>query len=296
MNVDNDALPTTWSEELKPVTINSFSSRVGPTVPVPDTPMDCFELFFSEDLQEMIVNETNRYARQVMAEDKYRSWKQVTVEELKAFLGFSILMGVDHLPSVNDYWSRDPLLHYAPISDRIPRWRFREISRYLHFVNNEDLSPRGDPAHDRLGKVRPLLNHLSNKFATLYDPSKHVAVDEAMIKFQGRSSLKQYMPMKPIKRGIKVWVLGDSTNGYFSRFDVYTGRQENREVGLGEHVVKKLTDDIKHKNHHVYFDNFFTSAKLLEDLERDGIYGCGTARKDRRGFPPSLKTPGLKER
>ena len=140
------------------------------------------------------------YARQVMGEDKYRSWKQVTVEELKAFLGFSILMGVDHLPSVNDYWSRDPLLHYAPISDRIPRWRFREISWYLHFVNNEDLSPRGDPAHDRLGKVRPLLNHLSNKFATLYDPSKHVAVDEAMIKFQGWSSLKPYMPMKPIKR------------------------------------------------------------------------------------------------
>ena len=197
---------------------------------------------------------------------------------------------------MNDYWSRDPLLHYAPISDRTPRWRFREISQYLHFVNNEDLSPRGDPAHDRLGKVRPLLNHLSNKFATLYDPSKHVAVDEAMIKFQGRSSSKQYMPMKPIKRGIKVWVLGDSTNGYFSRFDVYTGRQENREVGLGEHVVKKLTDNIKHKNHHVYVDNFFTSAKLLKDLERDGIYGCGTARKNRRGFPPSLKTPGLKER
>ena len=60
--------------------------------------------------------------------------------------------------------------------------------------------------------------------------------------------------------------------------------------------MKKLTDDIKHKNHHVYFDNFFTSVKLLEDLKRDGIYGCGTARKDRRGFHPSLKTPGLKER
>ena len=55
-----------------------------------------------------------------------------------------------------------------------------------------------------------------------------------------------------------MWVVGDSTNGYFSRFDVYTGRQENHEVGLGEHVVKMLTDDIKHKKkHHVYFDNFF---------------------------------------
>ena len=96
----------------------------------------------------------------------------------------------------------------------------------------------------RIRDNRPLsVNHLSNKFATLYDPSKHVTVDEAMIKFQGRSSLKQYMPMKPIKRGIKVWVLGDSTNGYFSRFDVYTGRQENREVGLGEKV------DGRHQTH-----------------------------------------------
>ena len=41
-----------------------------------------------------------------------------------------------------------------------------------------------------------------------------------MIKFQGRSTLKEYIPKKPIKHGIKVWVLGDSTNGYFSRFDI----------------------------------------------------------------------------
>ena len=39
--------------------------------------------------------------------------------------------------------------------------------------------------HNRLGKVRPLINHLSSKFCLLYDPSKDVAVDEAMIKFQG---------------------------------------------------------------------------------------------------------------
>ena len=32
------------------------------------------------------------------------------------------------------------------------------------------------------------------------------AIDEAMVKYKGRSSLKQYLPMKPIKRGFKVWV------------------------------------------------------------------------------------------
>ena len=275
---------------MQPVTINDFTSTVGPTTEIPESPIDDFELF-SDDLQEEIVRESNRYAKQVMGDQQYQSWTPITVEELKAFFGFSILMGVNHLPSLDDYWSCDQRLRYAPIADRIPRWRFREISWYLHFVDNDHLAPRGDPAHDRLCKVRPLITHLSNKFATLYEPSKEVAVDEAMIKFQGRSSLKQYMPKKPTKRGIKVWVLGDSTNGYFSQFDVYTGKGEGRVEGLGAHVVKTLTEDLKNKNHHVFFDNYFTSYKLLEDLEKDGIYGCGTARKE---FPAALKNPGLK--
>ena len=91
------------------MTIEDFTSRVGPTVPIPDAPLDVFELFFSHDLQEMIVCESNRYARQVMGEERYRSWKKITVEELKAFFGFFILMGIDHLPSIVDYWSKDML-------------------------------------------------------------------------------------------------------------------------------------------------------------------------------------------
>lgn len=110
-----------------------------------------------------------------------------------------------------------------------------------------------------------------------------------MIKFHGRSSLKQYMPMKPIKCGIKVWVLADSHTGYFSKFEVYTGKRASPEKNLGSRVVKSLTEPLKLKFHHVYFDNFFTSEKLLADLEEDGNYICGTTRKDCRGFPVALK-------
>ena len=172
----------------------------------------------------------------------FSKWNRITVDELKAFLGFHILMAMNHLPSLDDYWRRDPLLHYAPIADRITRDRYRELSRYLHFADNDTLAPRGSPGYDRLGKVRPVIDHLSMKFAELYQPHCEVAIDEAMIKFQGRSSLKQYNPMKPVKRGIKVWVLADSHNGYFKKFQVYTGKDENRvEHGLGERVVKTLT-------------------------------------------------------
>ena len=140
--------------------------------------------------------------------------------------------------------------------------------------------------------------YFSQKFKSVYSPHKEVAIDEAMIKFTGRSSLKQYMPMKPIKRGIKVWVLGDSSNGYFSNFQIYTGKVgATAETCLGARVVKDLTHDLKGKYHHVcFFLITFSSVSLLVDLEKDGIYSCGTARKDRRGFPMALKKPSLPNR
>ena len=105
-------------------------------------------------------------------------------------------MAIIHLPSIDDYWKRDPLMHYSPIADRISCDRFRELSRYLHFVDNNTLLPRDSAEYDQLGKVWPLIDHLSQKLKSLCEVNREVAVDEDMIKFQGRSSLKQY------KRGI----------------------------------------------------------------------------------------------
>ena len=61
-----------------------------------------FELFLSDDLLDNIVEKSNRYAAQVMGDERYREWRKITKEEVKAFFGFSILMGIDHLPSVDD--------------------------------------------------------------------------------------------------------------------------------------------------------------------------------------------------
>ena len=230
---------STWSTTIKQLNIQAFTSPVGPTQDISSSPVEVFDLFFSPDLMEVIVKESNAYAKLAMGDEKYDKWSKITVDELRAFLGFSVLIDINHLPSLNDYWSRDPRLRYAPVADRITRDRFHEIYRYLHFVDNDTLIPHGEDGHDRLGKVRPLIDHLSTKFAEAYEPHRDIAVDEAMIKFQGRSSLKQYMPMKPTKRGIKVWVAADRTSGYILRFEVYTGKKSNStEHGLRALVVK----------------------------------------------------------
>ena len=134
----------------------------------------------------------------------------------------------------------------------------------------------------------------------MYSPGKNVSVDEAMIPFKGRSSLKQYMPQKPVKRGIKVWALADAANGFMANFQVYTGKQGNGvERGLGANVVKTLTKPYLNSFRHIYFDNFFTGIDLLLDLQHSNLYGCGTIRVNRKGFPKELKPTakkGFKER
>ena len=182
-------------------------------------------------------------------------------------------------PSVSDFWSKDLAFHHPIIAERISRDRYRDIIRFTHYVDNSTLAAPGTLEYDRLGKVRPLLEHLQERFRSVYNPGREVAVDEAMIKFQGRSSLKQYIKNKPVKREIKVWVLADSANGYFSRLEVYTGRKGNSpEHGLGAKVVMTLTSDFQQRWHRVYFDNFFTSKALLSELEKVKVYGCVTAR------------------
>ena len=191
-----------WSRNLEPIDVAPFVEEVGPTVEIPGVPVDVFNLFFTDDLCSHITEQTNLYAQQVMG-TRYATWDQVSMAELRAYFGFNILMGIVTEPAAEDYWRRDEL-HFSPIADRISRKRFRDIHRFLHFTDNTRLTSRGQPGYDRLGKVRPVMNMVQTKIRDLYKPHCENAMDEAMIKFDGWNKLKQYMPAKPVKRGIKV--------------------------------------------------------------------------------------------
>ena len=235
---------------MKTITPKDFTrhSDVGPTVTVPDTPLAIFKLFFTANIIQYIVDQTNKYALQCMSQVVYASWIPVTVAELEAYMGFMILMGIVQLPSVYDYWKRDPIYHYSPITSRISRLRFMEINRYLHFADNSTLASSGTPQYNKLGKIEKVLQMLVEKFKENFNLNKHVSVDEAMIPFKGRSTLKQYMPLKPVKQGFKVCVLADATLGYVSNLEVYTGKKKDKsEDGLGETVVMNLCKDIEQK-------------------------------------------------
>ena len=267
----------------------------GPNVSLPPSPLGLFRLLFTPYLIQLIVDNTNLYAEQVLSPENYLKFEKVTSLEIQAYFGFMLLMGINQLPCLYDYWRTDTT-YFAPIASRITRARFLEISRFLHFVNNESYTtPQSDPQYDRIWKVRPVIDVLSKTFLDVYTPHATNSIDEAMIPFKGRSALKQYIPLKPIKRGIKVWTRADAENGYVSQFQVYLGKVRGTvERHLGERVVKDLTRPLIGRNFTIYCDNFFTSAKLFEDLLSDSIYACGTLRSDRLGYPDEFR-PFLKK-
>lgn len=264
-----------------------FEENVGPNIPdCLETPLDFFLHLFTENLLDTIVFQTNLYS--VQKHD--RNLTPTTVEEIKCFLGINLLMGVKKLPSYRDFWSSRFELRDHFISSCMSRDRFGWLLSHLH-LNDSLLQPkRGDDNYDKLYKVRPMLNELSASYKSSYLPSRQQSIDESMIRFKGRSSLRQYMPMKPIKRGYKVWVRVDNS-GYVLQFQIYTGKiKDIREQNLGSRVIKDLTRDLIGKCYEIYFDNYFNSVELQRDLLKEKIYACGTARKDRLGIPDDFKT------
>jgi hypothetical protein len=106
------------------------------------------------------------------------------------------------------------------------------------------------------------------------------------------------LPLKPIKRGYKVWCLCDPIIGYLFNYQIYLGKEETseKETPLGERVVFDLMSDHNFKGKHLYFDNFFSSLRLLEKLKLQNIKAYGTIRPHRAGIQSDVAKKNKMER
>jgi hypothetical protein len=59
------------------------------------------------------------------------------------------------------------------------------------------------------------------KSRSSYKAGANVTVDEQLITFRGRSGFKVYIPSKPGKYGMKVWMLCDAETGYCMNLQPY---------------------------------------------------------------------------
>ena len=101
-----------------------------------------------------------------------------------------------------------------------------------------------------------------------------------MVAYYGRHPVKQFICGKPIRWGYKAWVAATCLGYVFSsdfNQGKYRGNKESEYrscFGLGGEVVLDLVDilesEYEDRKFSLYFDNFFTSLKLLDELQAQG--------------------------
>lgn len=128
-----------------------IEDKVFPAVDCIKTPLGYFKMFFSDNIINMIVEETNLYSTQAKGKSL-----NVTTDDIKDFFAINLLMGIVKLPAYTDYWLHE--YRYPAIADVMSLKKFQSIRRYIHFNNN--LLDDGD----RHFKIRPLIQMVRDSF------------------------------------------------------------------------------------------------------------------------------------
>ena len=182
------------------------------------------------------------------------------------------------------------------LANSIRRDRFLNILHNLHFQDNTITT------NDRAVKLRPLMDDLQKKFKKHGGFPEYLAVDESMIPYFGKHYAKQFISGKPIRFGYKMWALC-SKGGYLHAFDLYIGKTSNEAVdsipniGLGGNIIISLKTKAElpaNNGHTVFFDNYFISITLMEEMKNHGYYASGICRDNRTDKCPISQKNFLK--
>ncbi|KAJ8938998.1 hypothetical protein NQ314_011248 [Rhamnusium bicolor] len=127
--------------------------------------LEIFKIFLDDELIELMVRETNRYAEQVLIEkindesitcnSRLNDWVETNAVEIRSEL------------------------YNSPARKFMSRNKFEILLRMWHFADNAACPPG-----DRLHKVQILISYLVSKYQKFYIPSETVCIDETMVPFR----------------------------------------------------------------------------------------------------------------
>ncbi|XP_023216794.1 piggyBac transposable element-derived protein 2-like [Centruroides sculpturatus] len=263
-----------------------FREVSGPkNMPPPDSPpIAYFYLFFNSTLLSIMVDETNRYAHQVLnrmgnnVPSCLKNWTKVSVPEMKGFLACILNVGRMESSDQSIYWCTSPIQSDSWFREMFSKQRFYELLTFFHLVDDSKLPDRGVPGYNPCAKFQPLLDHTNRVFQNYYTPHQEISVDK-------------------INVGFKFWMMIDSVSSYclgFFAFEPSKSLQEDRsnsELGLGYTVVQKLLEIgmYVNKGYHFFIERCFMSVPIVRRLYSLQTYVTGTVRGDHKLLPQQFK-------
>ncbi|XP_057292564.1 piggyBac transposable element-derived protein 4-like [Hydractinia symbiolongicarpus] len=277
---------------------NDLNDGKGPVkAPGGDDPLLFFNLFINDELLQEIVDRSNAYADRVINSSRplrrnsiLKTWNNVTLEEMRQFLGLIFHIGLVAMPSYRCYCSTDRLYKNELFKSKMSRNRFQSIMRFLNFGEEPSFQ------NDRLSKVRFLLNHHNSTVADVYTPEKELSLDESMMLWRGRLVFRQYIKNKRHKYGVNFFELC-TNDGFVLKAEIYSGVKFADTEALGQRgtFVFHIMNPYLYKGYHVFTDNWYNSVPLTKYMTQRKTYISGTLRADKKHLPEEVTKKKLKK-
>ncbi|KDN71679.1 hypothetical protein CSUB01_12622 [Colletotrichum sublineola] len=280
---------------------------------LPASPLELFLQYVPQSLVEQSAQWTNAapLSREGPRARRARiyEWRKTSTDEIYLFLGILLYIGIHRESRLSTYWStqqqrEDPIHLFTRFMSRD---RFQLLLQRLRIFNTAEFQPvqRAQPSRGRgqtqdqmpdvYRKVNQWSAHIQETGDSLYIPGSDLTVDEAMVRFTGRSLETTTIPTKPIPTGYKIWILAQS--GYCIRWlwhvhgkGPYALVPQARPAGAAtgklalltstQRVVTTLVSLLPAATYYVFLDNLFASIRLFRTLRNQQVGASGTCRKD----------------
>ena len=154
------------------------------------TPLTYFRKFWSDDITERLVDQTNLYSVEKTGESI-----KTTKEEMERFIGVQMLMSIVKLPRYEMYWSLET--HVEQVTSLFSLKRYKKLREFLNIVDNAEKEKEGNK-DDTLFKVKPLLDAVRADCLKT-EPELIHSIDEQIIPAKTKQSggVHQYNPKNP---------------------------------------------------------------------------------------------------
>lgn len=249
----NDTKGTTeWTLDITelPQTRHKNSIISGPKIAENmniSSPLDAFRLFWTPDVEDLILQRTTQRGRSVTQYIPSRV-------ELEKFLIVALIMCFNCRIDYTEHWSMTPWLSNNIIPKILGRDRFSSILNLL----------RPDPLE--------LQKMIAHNFRYNWQPEEHIVIDEGLVCFKGRYGHRVHIRGKPAATGLKIYGLADA-HGFLWSFWLYNG-----EKSTVSDIVMDFIKQLPKQSYKLYIDSWYGSFELAKYLHKCGLQftmACG---------------------
>ncbi|CAB3258147.1 unnamed protein product [Arctia plantaginis] len=279
-----------WTHNFKTFTGEPlpFTGTAGPTISSND-PFTIFTSIWDKKIMSLIVEETNRYAKQTAKLQVNQEmpknhvsfeWQDTTVEEM--YIMFALLIFASYRGTEAYIFGKRSLV--PPVfSEIMSLERFLALNRFLHFVDNEKLAE----TDKMLAKMKPVLDHCNERFASLYRPRQFLDVDDSFL--LSKQGTERSLRLQANYFGVRTYELSEVYTGYVLKILQYPGPDYKLTSKDKAQIVLDLVREYSNKGHRVVTNNQFSSIYLARTLRSKGFDNIGDIRKSRKDLPEIIQ-------